>query len=78
MYGKRVHEAVLASGERTTGVTVHLVDADYDRGPILAQCRVPVLDGDTADSLAARVLVEEHRLYVETLEKICRGEIQLP
>ncbi len=77
MYGKLVHEAVLASGETTTGVTIHLVDADYDRGPIIAQRRVPVLPGDTADSLAARVLVEEHRLYVETLEKICRGEIEL-
>jgi len=57
MYGHRVHEAVLESG-----ATVHLVDEVYDRGPILAQGRVPVLPGDTPDSLAARVLQVEHRL----------------
>lgn len=78
MYGKLVHQAVLASGETMTGVTIHVVDADYDRGPILAQCQVPVLPRDTPDSLAERVLKEEHRLYVETLQKICCGEIPLP
>ena len=62
MYGHRVHEAVLASGARESGATVHLVDEVYDRGPILAQARVPVLPGDTPDSLAARVLQVEHRL----------------
>jgi phosphoribosylglycinamide formyltransferase-1 len=62
MYGRRVHEAVLASGERTSGATVHLVDEVYDRGAVLAQERVPVLPGDTPDSLAARVLEVEHRL----------------
>jgi phosphoribosylglycinamide formyltransferase-1 len=78
MYGRLVHEAVLAAGEATTGVTVHLVDAEYDRGPILAQREVPVRPGDTPESLAERVLREEHRLYVETLRRICRGEITLP
>jgi folate-dependent phosphoribosylglycinamide formyltransferase PurN len=62
MYGHRVHEAVLASGARESGATVHLVDEAYDRGPILAQGRVPILPGDTPDSLAARVLQVEHRL----------------
>lgn len=62
MYGHRVHEAVIASGQRTSGATVHLVDEVYDRGAILAQERVPVLPGDTADTLAARVLEVEHRL----------------
>jgi phosphoribosylglycinamide formyltransferase-1 len=62
MYGRRVHEAVLASGARESGVTVHLVDEVYDRGAILAQARVPVLPGDTPDRLAARVLEVEHRL----------------
>ncbi len=62
MYGRRVHEAVLASGARESGATVHLVDEVYDRGAILAQTRVPVLPGDTPDTLAARVLVAEHRL----------------
>jgi phosphoribosylglycinamide formyltransferase-1 len=78
MYGKRVHEAVLAAGETVTGVSIHLVDERYDHGPILAQCEVPVLPGDTADSLAARVLVEEHRLYPETLQKVSDGRITLP
>ena len=62
MYGERVHRAVLASGARETGVTVHLVDEVYDRGAVLAQSRVPVLRDDTAERLAARVLEVEHRL----------------
>lgn len=62
MYGRRVHEAVLASGARESGATVHLVDEEYDRGAVLARARVPVLPGDTPDRLAARVLEAEHRL----------------
>jgi phosphoribosylglycinamide formyltransferase 1 len=62
MYGRRVHQAVLASGARESGATVHLVDEVYDRGAVLAQARVPVLPGDTADTLAERVLAVEHRL----------------
>ena len=77
MYGRRVHEEVLAAGDRVTGVTVHLADEEYDRGPILAQREVPVVRGDTVDSLAARVLEAEHTLYVETLVRIARGEIRL-
>jgi phosphoribosylglycinamide formyltransferase-1 len=62
MYGHRVHEAVLASGESVSGATVHLVTEEYDRGAILGQAEVPVLPGDTPDELAARVLAVEHRL----------------
>jgi formyltetrahydrofolate-dependent phosphoribosylglycinamide formyltransferase len=62
MYGRRVHEAVLASGVRESGASVHLVDEVYDRGEVLARARVPVLPGDDADRLAARVLEVEHRL----------------
>jgi phosphoribosylglycinamide formyltransferase 1 len=62
MYGRRVHEAVLASGARESGATVHLVDERYDRGAILGQARVPVLPGDDPERLAARVLEVEHRL----------------
>jgi phosphoribosylglycinamide formyltransferase-1 len=62
MYGSRVHQAVLASGVRETGATVHLVDEVYDRGTVLAQARVPVLPGDTPERLAERVLEVEHRL----------------
>ena len=62
MYGHRVHEAVLRSGVRESGASVHLVDEVYDRGELLAQERVPVLPGDTPDTLAARVLAAEHRI----------------
>jgi phosphoribosylglycinamide formyltransferase 1 len=62
MYGRRVHEAVLASGARESGATVHLVDEAYDHGATLAQARVPVLPGDTPELLARRVLELEHRL----------------
>jgi phosphoribosylglycinamide formyltransferase 1 len=62
MYGARVHAAVLAAGDATSGATVHLVDEAYDRGAILAQAVVPVLAGDTTSTLAARVLDAEHRL----------------
>ncbi len=62
MYGHRVHEAVLALGATVSGATVHLVDEVYDRGPILAQARVPVLPDDTPETLAERVLELEHRL----------------
>jgi phosphoribosylglycinamide formyltransferase 1 len=63
MYGIHVHEAVLESGDRETGVTVHLVDEEYDHGPVLRQVKVPVLPGDTPEVLAARVLEAEHDLY---------------
>jgi phosphoribosylglycinamide formyltransferase 1 len=62
MYGRKVHEAVLASGARESGASVHLVDERYDEGAVLAQARVPVLPGDTAERLAERVLEAEHRL----------------
>ena len=77
MYGRRVHEAVLAAGEKVSGVTIHLADEEYDRGRILAQKTVPVMPGDTADTLAERVLEAEHQIYAETLQRIARGEIKL-
>ncbi|MGE5557622.1 MAG: phosphoribosylglycinamide formyltransferase [Bacillota bacterium] len=77
MYGRFVHEAVLAAGERESGATVHIVTAEYDQGPIVNQCRVPVYPDDTVETLSARVLGEEHKLYVETLQKIANGEIKL-
>ncbi len=77
MYGMRVHEAVIASGDKETGVTIHVVDGIYDHGPVLAQTKVPVRKGDTPGSLAKRVLAVEHEFYVETIDKIIRGEIEL-
>lgn len=70
MYGARVHEAVLAAKMEQTGVTVHLVDDDYDRGPIVAQWIVPVLPGDDAASLGARVLEVEHLVYPRAVEMV--------
>jgi formyltetrahydrofolate-dependent phosphoribosylglycinamide formyltransferase len=72
MYGRRVHEAVLASGSVVSGATVHYVDEEYDRGPILAQWPVPVRADDTPESLAARVLEVEHRLLPATVLALAR------
>ncbi|HUF74675.1 MAG TPA: phosphoribosylglycinamide formyltransferase [Longimicrobiales bacterium] len=71
MYGMRVHRAVLDAGETESGATVHLVDEEYDRGAIVAQRRVPVLEGDTPEALAARVLAVEHRLYPAAVDHVC-------
>jgi formyltetrahydrofolate-dependent phosphoribosylglycinamide formyltransferase len=70
MYGARVHEAVLAAKAEQTGVTVHLVDNDYDRGPIVARWIVPVLPDDDPSSLAARVLEVEHVVYPRAVEMV--------
>jgi phosphoribosylglycinamide formyltransferase-1 len=67
MYGDRVHRAVLESGAAVTGCTVHVVDETPDGGPIIAQRTVPVLAGDTPDTLAARVQAEERRLYPDVV-----------
>lgn len=72
MYGMRVHRAVLAAGCRVTGVTVHHVDEQYDEGRPIAQWPVPVRESDTPESLAARVLRVEHRLYPLALEALAR------
>ena len=76
-FGIAVHEAVLASGDRITGATIHLVDEQIDQGNVLAQQTVAVEDGDTPETLAARVLAVEHSLYVDTLRRIASGEIDL-
>jgi len=68
MYGEKVHRAVLDAGERESGCTVHLVDAGTDTGPILLQRKVPVLSGDTPDSLADRIHQEEHIAIVEAVK----------
>ncbi|MFZ5980511.1 MAG: phosphoribosylglycinamide formyltransferase [Candidatus Zixiibacteriota bacterium] len=74
MYGQYVHEAVIAAGDTVSGPTVHLVDEIYDNGLILEQVKIPVLPDDTPDTLAARVLAEEHRLYPRVLEKLIKGK----
>jgi formyltetrahydrofolate-dependent phosphoribosylglycinamide formyltransferase len=77
MYGKRVHEAVLASGARLSGVTVHFVDEQFDRGAIIAQWPVPVRVDDTSDTLAHRVLQVEHRIYPWCVAAVARGAVHL-
>ncbi|XP_022721046.1 phosphoribosylglycinamide formyltransferase, chloroplastic-like [Durio zibethinus] len=74
-YGMKVHKAVIASGARYSGPTIHFVDEHYDTGGILAQRVVPVLANDTAEELAARVLREEHKLYVEVTAALCEDRI---
>ena len=71
--GLHTHARALEAGDTEAGCTVHEVTADLDDGPILGQARVPVLPGDTPDSLAARVLVEEHRLYPAVLRRVAEG-----
>jgi len=78
MYGALVHRAVLASGERESGATIHLIDEDYDTGPVLAQIRVPVEAGDDEASLAARVQQAERALLVDVLAEIASGRRKLP
>jgi phosphoribosylglycinamide formyltransferase 1 len=77
MYGARVHRAVIASGARVSGVTVHFVDEVYDQGPIIAQWPVPVFGHDSAESLAARVLEAEHALYPRVVAALAAGRLKL-
>jgi phosphoribosylglycinamide formyltransferase-1 len=75
MYGRFVHEAVIKNKEKESGCTVHIVDEVYDHGRILGQAKVPVLPDDTPETLAARVLEQEHLLYPSIIGKIASGEI---
>jgi phosphoribosylglycinamide formyltransferase 1 len=77
-YGARVHAAVLAAGERTSAITIHLVDEDYDHGPVVARRAVPVEPGDTPATLAARVQAQEPDFFVATLQAIAAGSLALP
>jgi len=77
MYGIHVHEAVLDYGCKVTGVTVHLVDEQYDTGPPILQRCVPVLEDDTPETLAARVLKVEHQIYSEALQLFAEDRIEI-
>jgi phosphoribosylglycinamide formyltransferase-1 len=68
MYGHHVHEAVLAAGETESGCTIHVTDEEYDHGPIILQCRVPVMKDDTPDTLAERVQAVERDAYPEAVK----------
>lgn len=77
MYGKRVHQAVLDYGAKVSGITVHFVDEEYDRGPIILQETAAVLDDDTAETLAERVLKIEHANYWRAVEAFAQGTIRV-
>jgi len=77
MYGDRVHEAVLKNGAKESGCTVHVADDEYDHGPILVQRRVPVLEGDDVDRLAARVFEAECEAYPEAIRLYIDGRIHI-
>lgn len=77
MFGVHVHEAVIASGVKVTGVTVHIVDEEYDHGPIVLQRAVPVEDHDSPETLAARVLKVEHQLYPEAVRLFAEGKVRV-
>jgi len=76
-FGHHVHEAVLNYGAKVSGCTVHFVELEVDGGPIIVQRTVPVLEDDTPDTLAARVLVEEHEAYPEAVRLYCAGRLQI-
>ncbi len=78
MYGARVHQAVLASGLAESAIVIHAVDEEYDHGPELARRAVPILAGDTPQSLEERVKAQEPAFFVETLRRIAAGELELP
>jgi phosphoribosylglycinamide formyltransferase 1 len=78
MYGEHVHRAVLDAGETRSGVSVHVVDAEYDTGPVVAQAEVAVVPGDTVETLAERVKARERELVIETLAGIAAGTVKLP
>ncbi len=76
-YGHHVHEAVLAYGVKLSGCTVHFVDNHYDHGPVILQMAVPVLDDDTADTLADRVFAAECEAYPKALQLIAEGRVRV-
>lgn len=77
MYGEHVHQAALDYGVKVSGCTVHFVDEEYDTGPVIVQKVVPVEEGDTAETLAARVLVQEHIAYPEAIQLFAQGRLRV-
>jgi phosphoribosylglycinamide formyltransferase-1 len=77
MYGSHVHEAVIAYGAKLSGATVHFVDDEYDRGPIILQSAVPVLEDDTPETLAERVQAEERELYPQAIQLFAEGRLRI-
>ncbi|MFI4976955.1 MAG: formyltransferase family protein [Caulobacterales bacterium] len=78
MYGRRVHEAVAASGIKSTGATVHIVDGDYDHGPVVARLDIPLAETDDAEAIERKVTAAEPAFFVDVLKRIAGGELTLP
>lgn len=77
MYGMRVHEAVITSGAKKSGATIHIVDEEYDRGPIVLQRSIDVAEDETPETLAAKVLEVEHQLYPEAIRLFAEGKVNI-
>jgi phosphoribosylglycinamide formyltransferase-1 len=77
MYGHHVHEAVIEYGVKLTGVTVHFVNEEYDRGPVVLQASVPVLEDDTPQTLAERVQAQERELYPKAIQLFAEGRLRV-
>ena len=77
MYGMNVHKAVLAAGESVSAITIHVVDGEYDQGPVVAETAIPVLPGDTPEDLAQRVSKAEPDFFVDVLRRMQAGELRL-
>jgi phosphoribosylglycinamide formyltransferase-1 len=78
MYGRRVHEAVIAAGVAASEITIHVVDEEYDHGPVLFRQAIPLAPGETAESLEAKLTAREPAVFVEVLQRLAAGDLVLP
>ena len=78
MYGRRVHEAVIAAGVTGSEITIHVVDEEYDHGPVLFRQAIPLAPGETAESLEAKLTAREPAVFVEVLKRLAAGDLVLP
>lgn len=77
LYGHHVHEAVIAYGSKVSGCTIHFVNEEYDAGPVIVQRCLPVMEDDTPETLAARILPEEHTAYIQAIQWFAEGRLQV-
>lgn len=77
MYGRHIHEAVKANGDDKTGITIHIVNGEYDKGAIVAQKEIPILPTDTVDDIENKVKAAEPDFYIDTVKKILSGDIEI-
>ncbi len=77
MYGDNVYKTILNANEKETGISIHIVNEEYDQGPVVAQIKLPIYKKDSLESLREQVKKEEHKFLIETVNKICKGNISL-